>query len=72
MYQKKYKMNTTEVMIVLNNGVRKYGTILNDYFTESLQVSVGTDLILNTKIQLTNRVEYIPLNAIRTIDQFLK
>jgi hypothetical protein len=65
-------MNTTEVMIVLNNGVRKYGTILNDYFTESLQVSVGKDLILNTKIQLTNRVEYIPLNAIRSIDQFLK
>jgi hypothetical protein len=65
-------MNTTEVMIVLNNGVRKYGTILNDYFTESLQVSVGTDLILNIKIQLTNRVEYIPLNAIRSIDQFLK
>ena len=65
-------MNTTEVMIVLNNGVRKYGTILNDYFTESLQVSVGTDLILNTKIQLTNRVEYIPLNAIRSIAQFLK
>jgi hypothetical protein len=65
-------MNTTEVMIVLNNGVRKYGTILNDYFTESLQFSVGTDLILNTKIQLTNRVEYIPLNAIRSIDQFLK
>lgn len=65
-------MNTTEVMIVLNNGVRKYGTILNDYITESLQVSVGTDLILNTKIQLTNRVEYIPLNAIRSIDQFLK
>lgn len=65
-------MNTTEVLIVLNNGVRKYGTILNDYITESLQVSVGTDLILNTKIQLTNRVEYIPLNAIRSIDQFLK
>lgn len=65
-------MNTTEVMIVLNNGVRKYGTILNDYITESLQVSVGTELILNTKIQLTNRVEYIPLNAIRSIDQFLK
>lgn len=65
-------MNTTEVMIVLNNGVRKYGTILNDYFTESLQVSVGKDLILNTKIQLTNRVEYIPLNAICSIDQFLK
>jgi hypothetical protein len=65
-------MNTTEVMIILNNGVRKYGTILNDYFTESLQVSVGKDLILNTKIQLTNRVEYIPLNAIRSIDQFLK
>jgi hypothetical protein len=65
-------MNTTEVMIVLNNGVRKYGTILNDYFTESLQVNLGADLILNTKIQLTNRVEYIPLNAIRSIDQFLK
>jgi hypothetical protein len=65
-------MNTTEVMIVLNNGVRKYGTILNDYFTESLQISLGKDLMLNTKIQLTNKVESIPLNAIRSIDQFLK
>ena len=65
-------MNTTQVMIVLKNGIRKYGTIINGEYEGNVKFIPAAEIFANDESQLTNLIEHIPVDYIYSIDAFLK
>lgn len=65
-------MNTTQAMIILNNGIRKYGTIINGEFEGRIKFIPATEIVLMDEAQLSNLIEHIPVSNIFSIDTFLK
>lgn len=65
-------MNTTQVMIVLKNGIRKYGTIINGEYEGKIKFIPTAEIIENDESLLTNLIEHIPVDYIYSIDAFLK
>ena len=54
-------MNTTQAMIILNNGIRKYGTIINGEHEGRIKFIPATEIVATDESQLTNLIEHIPL-----------
>lgn len=74
-FNKKQKggfMNTTQALIVLKNGIRKYGTIINGEYEGRIKFIPATEIVANDESQLTNLIEHIPVENIYSIDTFLK
>ncbi|MBS1636055.1 MAG: hypothetical protein JST26_09080 [Bacteroidetes bacterium] len=65
-------MNATQAIIVLKNGARKYGFILNNDHSEDIQFIPGTENTFRTLESYSNLVERIPVENIVSIDTFLK
>ena len=65
-------MNTTQAMIILNNGIRKYGTIINGEYERRIKFIPATEIVLMDESQLSNLIEHIPVSSIFSIDTFLK
>jgi len=65
-------MNTTQAMIILNNGIRKYGTIINGEYEGRIKFIPATEIVLMDENQLANLIEHIPITSIFSIDTFLK
>lgn len=65
-------MNTTQAMIILNNGIRKYGTIINGEFEGRIQFIPATDILGLEESQLSNLIEHISIDSIFSIDTYLK
>jgi hypothetical protein len=65
-------MNTTQAMIILNNGIRKYGTIINGEHEGRIKFIPATEIVATEESQITNLIEHIPLTNIFSIDTFLK
>lgn len=65
-------MNITQVMIVLKNGIRKYGSIIDGEFEGRVKFIPATEIVANDESQLTNLIEHIPVDYIYSIDTFLK
>ena len=65
-------MNTTQAMIILNNGIRKYGTIINGEYEGRIKFIPATEIVLMDESQLSNLIEHIPVANIFSIDTFLK
>lgn len=65
-------MNTTQAMILLNNGVRKYGYIFNEDSEETIRFIPKLDLNNFEESKINDFIEYIPKNRIYSIDTFLK
>ena len=65
-------MNTTQAMIILNNGIRKYGTIFNGEYEGRIKFVPATEIVLMDENQLSNLIEHIPVSTIFSIDTFLK
>ncbi len=65
-------MNTTQAMIILNNGIRKYGTIINGEFEGRIQFIAASDILALEESQLSNLIEHISVDNIFSIDTFLK
>lgn len=65
-------MNATQAIIVLKNGTRKYGFILNNDHSEDIEFIPGTDQALGEPGSYTSLVERIPVDHIVSIDTFLK
>lgn len=65
-------MNTTQVMIVLKNGIRKYGTIIDGEYEGNIKFIPSAEIIANDESMLTNLIEHIPVDYIYSIDAFLK
>ncbi len=66
------EMNTTQAMIVLNNGIRKYGTIINGEYEGRIQFIPSSEVFSANESQLQNLIEHIPISTIFSIDTFLK
>ncbi len=65
-------MNTTQAMIILNNGIRKYGTIINGEYEGRIKFIPATEIVLMDEAQLSNLIEHIPVANIFSIDTYLK
>ncbi len=65
-------MNTTQAMIVLKNGVRKYGTIIDGEYEGRIKFIPATELILTDESLFTNLIEHILVENIFSIDTYLK
>ena len=65
-------MNTTQAMIILTNGIRKYGTIINGEYEGRIKFIPATEIFALDESQLSNLIEHIPVSNIYSIDTFLK
>lgn len=65
-------MNTTQAMIILTNGIRKYGTIINGEYEGRIKFIPVTEVVATDESQLRNLIEHIPVSNIFSIDTFLK
>ncbi|MBL7935385.1 MAG: hypothetical protein JNM51_06215 [Bacteroidia bacterium] len=65
-------MNTTQAMIVLMNGIRKYGTIINGEYEGRIKFIPSAEIMTLNESQLANLIEHIPVSNIYSIDTFLK
>lgn len=65
-------MNATQAIIILKNGARKYGFILDHADTGKIQFIAGTENIWKEGADAVSLVEHIPLDHIVSIDTFLK
>lgn len=75
MFDQKLKtriMDTTQVMIVLKNGMRKYGTIINGEFDGNIKFVPTAEIIANDESLISSLIEHIPMDYIYSIDTFLK
>ena len=70
--KKKETMNTTQAMIILNNGIRKYGTIINGEFDGRIKFIPTIDILALEESQVNNLIEHISIDNIFSIDTFLK
>lgn len=62
----------THALIILKNGIRKYGTIINGEYEGRIKFIPATEIVANDESQLTNLIEHIPVENIYSIDTFLK
>jgi hypothetical protein len=65
-------MNTTQAMIILINGIRKYGTIINGEHEGRIKFIPATEIFATDESQLSSVIEHIPIANIFSIDTFLK
>jgi hypothetical protein len=65
-------MNTTQAMIILTNGIRKYGTIINGEYEGGIKFVPATEIFATDESQLSSLIEHIPIATIFSIDTFLK
>lgn len=65
-------MNTIQAMIILKNGIRKYGTIIEGEQEGRIRFIPATEIVANDESQLTNLIEHILVENIYSIDTFLK
>ena len=65
-------MNTTQAMIVLKNGVRKYGTIIDGEYEGRIKFIPATELVFTDESLFTNLIEHILVENIFSIDTYLK
>jgi hypothetical protein len=66
------EMNTTQAMIVLNNGIRKYGTIINGEYEGRIQFIPTSEIFSANDSNMMSLIEHIPISTIFSIDTFLK
>lgn len=64
-------MNTTQAIIILKNGARKYGFILDHSDESRIQFIPGTDAAPGSA-ESHELIEHIPLEHIVSIDTYLK
>jgi len=65
-------MNTTQAMIILTNGIRKYGTIINGEYEGRIKFVATTQILATDESQISSLIEHIPVSNIYSIDTFLK
>lgn len=64
-------MNTTQAIVILKNGMRKYGSILNSELKNQTVIFVpGAETFRDGPFD--HLIEYIPLDEIEGIDTYLK
>jgi len=59
-------------MIILTNGIRKYGTIINGEYEGRIKFIPATEILATEESQISSLIEHIPVSNIYSIDTFLK
>jgi hypothetical protein len=65
-------MNATQAMIILKNGSRKYGFILNNGDSGRIQFISGAENMSEENMNSSSLIEHIPVEHIASIDTYLK
>lgn len=65
-------MNSTQAMIILTNGIKKYGTIIDGSNENRIQFIPSMNVHSIAENQLSQLVEHIPVSTILSIDTYLK
>lgn len=65
-------MNTTQAIVTLKSGMKKFGTILNDNFNESILFIPSADILLIDIEQAARLIQCISVSEIESIDTYLK
>ncbi len=64
-------MNTTQAIVILKNGMRKYGSILQSEYNHTVVFIPGAETIKDRE-SVNHLIEYIPVEEIEGIDTYLK
>ena len=64
-------MNTTQAIVILKNGMRKYGSILQSEYNHTVIFIPGAE-IFKDRESANHLIEYIPVDEIEGIDTYLK
>jgi len=65
-------MDTTQGIVTLKNGMRKYGSIINSELNHTVLFIPGTEILFMDRESASHLIQYIPLNEIEGIDTYLK
>ena len=65
-------MNAIQAIIILKNGMRKYGSILSSEWRHTIMFVPGTKIELTNKEAINHLIQYIPVDEIESIDTYLK
>jgi hypothetical protein len=65
-------MNTTQAIVILKNGMRKYGSILNSELEHTVLFIPGAETLFRDKESASHLIQYIPVEEIESIDTYLK
>lgn len=65
-------MNTTQAIVVLKNGMKKYGSIINTEINDTVLFIPGTDAAFIDTEYAINLIQYISVSDIESIDTYLK
>ena len=65
-------MNAIQAIIILKNGMRKYGSILSSEWRHTIVFVPGTEIQLTSKEAVNHLIQYIPVEDIESIDTYLK
>jgi hypothetical protein len=63
-------MNTTQAIVLLKNGMKKYGSIVNSDFDHTILFIPGSELMDSEAA--SHLIQYIPVEEIESIDTYLK
>lgn len=65
-------MNMVQALIVLKNGIRKYGIIINDENINGIMFIPDVKMLSQDESQFSHLIEHIPSEHIFSIDTCLK
>ena len=65
-------MNTIQAIVILKNGMRKYGSILGSEFKHTVLFIPGAETLFKDKEAALSLAQYIPVDEIESIDTYLK
>lgn len=65
-------MNTTQAIVIMKNGMKKYGAILNTEINETVMFIPASDTNFIDTEFASNLIQYISVKEIESIDTYLK
>ncbi len=65
-------MNTIQAIIILKNGMKKYGSIVGSEFRHTVLFIPGAETLFTNTEAALSLAQYIPVDEIESIDTYLK
>ena len=65
-------MNTTQAIVILKNGMRKYGSIVNTEVEQTVLFIPGAESLYKSIESASHLIQHIPIDEIESIDTYLK
>ena len=65
-------MNTIQAIIILKNGMKKYGSIVSSEFRHTILFIPGSETLFSGTEEALSLAQYIPVDEIESIDTYLK